>query len=345
MPVRALGPGAGSYGYAAGFAQWIEAHRADYEAVIVQGLWQYSSFGVWRALRGSETPYFVFPHGMLDPWFKRTYPLKHLKKLAYWPWAEYRVLRDAAAVLFTSEEERRLARQSFKLYRCNEEVVNYGTAAPPLDLQAARAEFLDAHPHIRGKRLFLFLGRLHEKKGCEMLIEAFASAARKSTEADQLHLVMAGPSHDEAYLTQLQQLAGECSTVTFTGMLSGTLKWGAFAAADAFVLPSHQENFGIAVVEAMACGTPVLVSKEVNIWREIIADGAGLAEEDTVAGTERLLERWLSLGEAERQRMREAAHTSFERRFEIHRAVDSLVEVLARHGAGGKRPAPLASVA
>jgi hypothetical protein len=72
--------------------------------VIVQGVWQYSSFGVWRALRGTETPYFVFTHGMLDPWFKRTYPLKHIKKLLYWPWGEYRVLRDAAAVLFTSKK-------------------------------------------------------------------------------------------------------------------------------------------------------------------------------------------------------------------------------------------------
>ena len=113
MPVHALGPGRGSYGYAPRFSRWIRERHAKYDAVIVQGIWQYSSFGVWRALRGTPTPYFVFPHGMLDPWFKRTYPLKHLKKLLYWPWAEYRVLRDAAAVLFTSEEERRLARESF----------------------------------------------------------------------------------------------------------------------------------------------------------------------------------------------------------------------------------------
>ena len=78
----------------------------------------------WLALeslrkQGFHTPaYFVFTHGMLDPWFKRTYPLKHLKKWLYWPWAEYRVLRDAQAVLFTCEEERILARQSFWLYKC-----------------------------------------------------------------------------------------------------------------------------------------------------------------------------------------------------------------------------------
>src|SRR5256714_13731187 len=161
IPVHALGPGLGSYGYAPRFSDWIKEQRANYDSVIVHGVWQYSSFGVWRALADTDTPYFVFPHGMLDPWFKRTYPLKHMKKLLYWPWAEYRVLRDAAAVLFTSEEERRLARESFRLYHCKEVVVNYGTAAPALDLESAREDFLRDFPKLRGQHFLLFLGRLH----------------------------------------------------------------------------------------------------------------------------------------------------------------------------------------
>ena len=78
---------------------------------------------------------------MLDPWFKKQYPLKHLKKWMYWPWAEYRVLRDAQAVLFTCEEERVLARESFWLYRCNEVVVSYGTAKPKGDPEVELQEF------------------------------------------------------------------------------------------------------------------------------------------------------------------------------------------------------------
>jgi glycosyltransferase involved in cell wall biosynthesis len=332
VKVHALGPGRGSYGYAAGFSPWIAEHRMDYDAVIVHGVWQYSSFGVWRALRGTSTPYFVFPHGMLDPWFKRTYPLKHLKKLLYWPWGEYRVLRDAAAVLFTSEAERRLARESFSRYRCREEVVNYGTAAPDVDLDGARESFLARFPHLRGKRIFLFLGRLAEKKGCDLLIDAFAEV-RRSRGDDSLHLVMAGPPASESYQAYLRGLAGEAfgddgaeSALTFTGMLAGELKWGAFGAAEAFVLPSHQENFGIAVVEAMACGTPVLISNQVNIWREIVADGAGFAEDDDRAGTVRLLTRWLDFPEA--GQMRAAAKASFAKRFEIHRATESLLGVM-----------------
>jgi glycosyltransferase involved in cell wall biosynthesis len=333
LAVHALGPGRGSYGYAPRFTSWIRERHEQYHAVIIHGIWQYSSLGVWRALRGTTTPYFVFPHGMLDPWFKRTYPLKHLKKMLYWPWAEYRVLRDAAAVLFTSGEEKRLARESFSPYRCNEVVVNYGTAAPDVDLEMARRDFLDAFPQLQGKRFLLFLGRLHEKKGCELLIQAFAALRNSEPDAQSYHLVMAGPCADEAYLRHLQGLTTKAfgaaeMPVTFSGMLTGNLKWGAFRGADAFVLPSHQENFGMAVVEALACATPVLISNKVNIWREIVDDGAGFAEEDDRDGTTHLLERWIRTPTAEREAMRTNARNCFAQRFEINRAVDSLLRVL-----------------
>ncbi len=323
-PVHALGPGRGSYGYSARLVPWLQERRATFDAVVVHGLWQYPSFAVWRALHGTATPYFVFPHGMLDPWFNRTYPLKHLKKLLYWPWAEYRVLRDAAAVLFTSEEERRLARESFALYRANEVVVNYGTAAPVVDWAAAQEEFFVQFPQLRKQKFFLFLGRLAEKKGVDLLLQAFRSLG----ETDR-QLVVAGPCADEGYLRRLRELAGDLP-VTFTGMLRGNLKWGALRAADAFVLPSHQENFGIAIAEALACGTPVLISQEVNIWREVVEDGSGFAEEDTLAGTSRLLERWRGITPEKRAEMSVRAQETFARRFEINRAVDSFLEVVGR---------------
>jgi len=337
VPVHALGPGRGDYGFAPRFSRWIRERHADYDVVIIQGLWQYSSFGVWRALRGTPTPYFVFSHGMLDPWFKRSYPLKHLKKLLYWPWAEYRVLRDAAAVLFTSEEERRLARESFSPYQCKEVVVNYGTAAPEIDLPDAREDFFKTLPQLRGRQFLLFLGRLHEKKGCELLIEAFA-ALRNSVRDDQSpNLVIAGPCADEAYEERLKRMASNASGITFTGMLSGNLKWGAFGAADAFILPSHQENFGIAVAEALACGTPVLISNKVNIWREIAADEAGYVENDDLAGTARLLERWVGTLTDVRATMKENARKCFAQHFEINRATDSLLTVLENRQGGAEQ--------
>ena len=107
--VHALGEGpstSGGYGFSSRFVPWLKENRKKYTAVISHGLWQYNNAGVWQALRGTDTPYFVFPHGMLDPWFKRAYPVKHLKKWLYWTLRERHVLCEARAVLFTCEEER-----------------------------------------------------------------------------------------------------------------------------------------------------------------------------------------------------------------------------------------------
>lgn len=323
LPVYALGPPLTHYRYSPRLVPWLRANAHRYDAVIVNGLWQYGSYATWQALHGTETPYFVFTHGMLDPWFKRTYPLKHLKKWLFWPWADYRVLRDAAAVFFTCEEERLLARRSFWLYRCNEAVVGYGTAAPDGDSEMQRSAFLARFPELQGKRMLLFLSRIHEKKGCDLLINAFAAVCKLD---ERLHLVMAGPDQT-GWKTDLSARAGELGIsgrITWTGMLSGELKWGAYHSAEAFVLPSHQENFGIVVAEALACGLPVLISNKVNIWREIKNSKAGIIAEDTLAGTISLLERWLALSDPDRQRMRRAAAACFSAHFEINQAADSL---------------------
>src|SRR5437868_15240376 len=103
---------------------------------------------------------------MLDPWFKRTYPLKHLNKWLYWPWAEYRVMHDAAALIFTSEQERLEARQSFWLYSGREKVSPLGVEQPAPVTATTAGLFFDRFPQLRGTRPLLFLGRLHPKKGC-----------------------------------------------------------------------------------------------------------------------------------------------------------------------------------
>jgi glycosyltransferase involved in cell wall biosynthesis len=327
LRVHALGPAILGYRYSRRLGPWLRSHAQDYDAVIVNGMWQHCGLAAWRALAGSGTPYYVYTHGMLDPWFKRRYPLKHLKKWLYWPWAEYRVLRDARAVIFTCAEERLQARQSFWLYRCTETVAALGTT--PLSPQQANtgALFLRAYPKLQNKRLLLFLGRIHEKKGCDMLIEAFASIAALDR---QLCLVMCGPDHDhlsERLRRRCVEL-GIADRVEWTGMLEGDLKWGAFLSAELFVLPSHQENFGIAVIEALACGTPVLISNKVNIWREIAADKAGIVGNDTVEATAEGLRHWLTLPPSERLAMAGAARRCFAQRYMIDTVARDLVDIL-----------------
>jgi glycosyltransferase involved in cell wall biosynthesis len=183
--------------------------------------------------------------------------------------------RLTRAVIYTTEEERTRARQSFWLYRAHEQVVPYGTSVPPLEAAPLREAFLQAVPGLRGKRIVLFLGRVHVKKGCDLLIDAFARVASRDP---SLHLMIAGPDETGwvASLRAQAQAAGIAHRISLPGMLQGDLKWGAFHASDVFILPSHQENFGVAVAEALGCGLPALISDKVNVWREIEADGAGM---------------------------------------------------------------------
>jgi glycosyltransferase involved in cell wall biosynthesis len=321
---------------------WVKTHHARFDAVLVHGLWQ-TGWAIRRALRGSSTPYLLFPHGMLDPWFRRNYPLKHLKKQLYWWLREGRVLSDAAAVCFTCDEERRLARQTFFPYDVKERVVSYGTAGPPADLPDQAAEFIRQFPALAGSRFLLFLGRIHHKKGVSELITAYARF--RHDHADAPVLVIAGPCENARYAAELRQLADQSGLpqldltsdprgvspsagLIWLPMLADDLKWGAFHASEAFILPSHQENFGIAVAEALACGRPVLISDKVNIWREIAAAGAGLVGADSVNGVTDLLTRWMAFEPSVRETMGLAATGCFAQNFEITNAARSLVQVV-----------------
>jgi glycosyltransferase involved in cell wall biosynthesis len=138
------------------------------------------------------------------------------------------------------------------------------------------------------------MGRIHPKKGIDILIEAYARTLAKEP---SWHLVIAGPDKNglQGELETLAARLGITDRITWTGMLKGTLKWGALIASEVFVLPSHQENFGIVVAEAMACNLPVIVSDKVNIWREVANYHAGFVCEDNVEGIASTLTQWQSL--------------------------------------------------
>ncbi len=327
--VHYLGPPSTRYLYSPRFSPWIAARAPQFDAIVIHGLWRYTSVGAWRGLRGRGVPYFVFPHGMLDPYFKRAFRWKHVQKNICWRAAESSVVRDAQGVLFTCEEERRRARFTFRPYACRERIVGLGIARPAGDPAADGRTFLDALPQLAGKRLILFLGRIHPTKGCDLLIQAFARMAGRDP---LLRLVMAGP--DECgWRGELERLAGRLavsSRVLFTGPLYSGLKWGALRAAEALALPSHQESFGLTVVEGLACGVPALLSKKVHLWREIQSDGAALAADADATGTISLLDRWLGMPEADRRQMRANALVSFARRFELDRFARDFIACLEK---------------
>jgi glycosyltransferase involved in cell wall biosynthesis len=322
-PIHFVGADKGSYyGYSTRFKEWIHAHATDYDAVIIHGLWQYHSLVASRACRKYAIPYFIFTHGMLDPWFNTTYPLKRLKKLLYWFWGENPGLRHATAVLFTTDEERLLARKSFPCYKVNEQVVGLGTHAPCINLEQASADFR-AHLKPWAQRpYFLFMSRIQEKKGLDLLVAAYASL--RSHDSSIPELVIAGPIQQQDYADQIKTNYDQ-SGIHWIGTLSGIEKWQALVAAEAMTLISHQENFGIVIAEALAVGTPVLISNKINIWREIEQGGAGLVTNDNIEGARKILENWLQQSDEERQRMITATTATFQKYFEIQRSTQRLI--------------------
>jgi glycosyltransferase involved in cell wall biosynthesis len=326
-PVHALGPALGvrglrDYRYAPKAAAWLALHAARYDAVIVHGLWQYQTLAVWRALRGTSVPYFVFPHGMLDPWFKRTYPAKHAKKWLYWRGQPARC-RDARRVVHL--EERVLARETFRPHEARTAVVA-STAATDSD-PAGQLHAFWRGSHVVGQARLAVLEPPTPQEGVRSSIAAFARVAHSDP---QLQLVMAGPDQVgwQAELAARAAALGIGERIVWTGMLAGDAKWGAYRAAEAFVLPSHQENFGIVVAEALACSVPVLISDKVNIWREIAAAQAGLVRDDTAAGTAALLRDWLDTDGETRGRMRVNANRCFRQHFDLQTVISRLHDVL-----------------
>jgi len=332
-PVIALGPGRGTYGYTPRALPWLRANVARFDLVFVDGVWNSNTLIAHRALAGTGIPWAIFTHGMLDPYFTRRFPLKHLKKSIYWHLRLSRVFRDATAVLFTAEEEKLLARQSFSRYRVREMVVPFGIFGPTLDLTSARDEFLTRFPALRQKRLAITLGRIHPKKGADILIRAFAATLApqpQDSSAPAWHLVIAGPDQ-VGWQRDLEALAASLSIrdrVTFTGNLTGAPKWGALAASEIFVLPSHQENFGIVVAEALASSLPVLLSDKINIWREVMQHSAGFVAPDTLEGTKSSLTRYTALSDDARADLRASALQCFHQEFDFSTTSAKVLENL-----------------
>jgi glycosyltransferase involved in cell wall biosynthesis len=315
------------YGYQPSFVPWLKANAERYDVVVVDGLWNYATFGARRVLVGAGVPYVVFTHGMLDPWFKRTYPMKGLLKQLFWLFCEGPLLNNARAVLFTTEEERVVSRNAFAPYRVRERVVGFGTADIAGDATTQTAAFRAAVPALGDRRYLLFLSRIHPKKGCDLLVDAFAQIAAGTPDID---LVVAGPDQTgwRGTLEARSAALGIADRIHWPGMLVGDAKWGAFRDCEAFVLPSHQENFGVVVAEAMAAAKPVLLTDKVNIWREVVAGGGGLAEPDTVDGVTRLLQRFVALSADERVAMGAAARAGFQEHFEMSQAAQTINSTL-----------------
>jgi glycosyltransferase involved in cell wall biosynthesis len=328
---------------------WLAANYRRFDAVILHGLWQYASYASTRFVRqirqqrgSNQSPkYCVMPHGMLDPWFQ-TAPSRRLKawrNWGYWKLIERHTVAEADAVLFTTQRELELARQPFRPYAPRCEInIGYGVASPPTESAEHHAAFRQACPSIGDRPYLLFLSRIHPKKGVDLLIDAYSQVgAAHSGEGRELPaLVIAGPL-DSDYARKMQELAAARVAsnprlkILFPGMLAGDTKWGAFYGCEAFVLPSHQENFGIAVVEALACGKPVLISDQVNICDEIESAGAGWLCRVAVADLKHKLQQAIDQSPEQQTATSTAARACYEQHYRPEVAANRLLSAISEN--------------
>ena len=331
--IHAIGKSKSPWRYNKNLVPWLLAHFNDYDVVVVHALWLYHSYAAIKAIRifrethAKSPKVFIMPHGMLDPYFQKAESrrLKALRNEVYWRLFENKVINASDGVLFTCEEELLLARTTFTNYKPKKEInVGYGIQPPPAYKSVMKDAFSAKVQHWNGKPHFLFLSRIHPKKGVDLLIKAYLKLEKKLGEVPQL--IIAGPGLEGDFGKEMQLLAAESSNIFFPGMLKGDAKWGAFYSGQIFVLPSHQENFGIAVVEALACAKPVLISNKVNIWREIANGNAGIVKEDNEADTYQLLEDWASSTQERKDGMAEAALNVFNKHFTIAQAAKQFLK-------------------
>lgn len=323
--IYAIGKGRTSYGISLTLLTWVVKKAKSYEIVVLDGIWQFYVLSGYL-LRIMNIPFCVFTHGMLDPYFNKN-KFKFIKKLPFWFISERNIIAMADAAIFTCQEEARLAKRSFPFFRCNPKITTLGVDSTKKNDNFLSNAFISEFPQLKGKKFGLFLSRISRKKGIDLLIDAIDKA---DFIPEDFVFVIAGPDTEDlkSKLVEKICLKGLTNKFFWVGMLSGDIKWGAYTLAEFFILPSHQENFGIVVAEALSTGTPVLISNKVNIWQEIEKSSGGIVGEDSVQGVLQILKSWFALNRIEKEIYSASALECFQMNFDRETARKELRVVL-----------------
>jgi glycosyltransferase involved in cell wall biosynthesis len=278
FPRRTLFGRAADYKYSPELGAWLDKNVRTFDVLHIHAVFNYSTHAAARAAMRQGVPYIVRPLGTLN----ESYALQQRarKKQYYLRWIARAELDGARALHCTSEAEaedlRRLGLRPPKV------VIPHGLRVEEFDAvfaersQRTAAAVSESVGGAAGKTIpqILFYGRIHHKKGFDLLLPALANLASRH----EFRMVVAGPG-DESYIATLKaeaQRRGIASRVVWAGMFSGAERLQPFFDSDIFVLPSYNENFGIAVAEAMACGMPVIVSDQVDLCIAVHDAQAGL---------------------------------------------------------------------
>ena len=242
----------------------------EFNVVHIHSLYQFPSHIACREAKRWGVPYILRPHGTLDPYIRQRHPLRKRVLMRLFQSSD---LDHAAAIHYTTQEELRAAQPVG--IKAPGAVIPLGVDPAEFESLPPRGSFRRKYPRLLNSELIVFIGRLSQQKGLDVLVESFRRVVARHPNA---HLVIAGPDDEgqETVLRRQFKKGGLEGSVTFAGMLVGQAKLALLADTDVWVLPSRMENFGMAVVEAMASGLAVVVSDRVQIHSEVSQAKAGL---------------------------------------------------------------------
>ncbi len=280
-----VGPALGPLQRCDGLTSAVHSAVGISDIVHMHGVWEELQYQCSKSALRHGCPYIIRPCGMLDPW---SLSQGRLKKKLYLQWRLKQMLKRSSAIHFTTSAEQRLAAP---LCSSTDAIIEPNGLAPELYQNLpSRSLFRNKYGIGSDEFVFLFLSRIHPKKGLDVLLSAFSQIS-----IPKVRLVVVGggcPDHVQRFESSVRR-SGISSRVTTTGMLTGRDKLEAYSSADGLVLPSHQENFGNVVIEAAACGLPVLISEHVNLSDSVIQANVGEVVPLSDGDLRAAMQRWV----------------------------------------------------
>ena len=322
--IHNLGPSLlGDYNLNFKFTKWLIQNRSKYDLFIVHGLWQFNTLAARLFLKKK---YYVFVHGQLDPSYKKFF-FNKIKKFIYWNLIEKKNLKDSKFILLTNKKEKDLLNDTYVNTKgLKKKVVGYGILEPKYDTCKVKKIFYKKFKSLKDKDFYIYLGRFHNKKGCEIIMNAvkYFSLRKKP-----INVLMCGSNN--IYKNYLQKISKDLNiekNIIWSNFLKNDIKLGALLSSKAMLLPSYGENFGVALVEAMACGIPVLTTNKVNIYNYIIENNAGYISSPNNVNFIKIINKFENLKKSNITQLKKNAYRCFKNNFLLSKKIKILAEYI-----------------
>jgi len=299
--------------YSRSLVKKLKESVGDFDIVHVSAIWQWIQINVCKSCKFYNKPYIITPHGSFNPW-----PWSHifLKKRIYWYAFGTKTIKAAAAVHFTTRDERDKSLSTVPILSKKKSFI------VPNGILIKEGKNVRSVLKIKDEQvLLIFAGRIHRIKGIHFIIEAM-----RKLKSNRLTFLIVGHEEDVEYVNHLKEICRELAgNVIWKEAVSAKDIWDYYSSSDLFVLPSYDENFGMVVVEAMACGLPVLISNKVGIWREVQTDNAGFVVNQDINEITDVLKKCTE-NLAFLQELSHNARESAGKRYDINKVADLMIK-------------------